>query len=85
MEEKLLSKEKNTSADKVTIFVICLKEEGTLIKGGMIRREPNKDSYLVAPESQVVWMLSGNSGKPRRKAPVGADELHEQAGAATAS
>ena len=28
----------------------------------MIRREPNKDSYLVAPESQVVWMLSGNSG-----------------------
>ena len=48
-------------------------------------REPNKNSYLVAPESQVVWMLSGNSGKPRRKAPVGADEHQEQAGAATAS
>ena len=51
----------------------------------MMGREPQKDSYLVAPESQVVWMLSGNSGKPRRKAPVGADGLQEQAGAATAS
>ena len=51
----------------------------------MMGREPNKNSYLVVPESQVVWMLSGNSEKPRRKAPVGADGLQEQAGAATAS
>ena len=58
---------------------------GRHTKGGMIGREPNKDSFLVVPESQVVWMLSGNSEKPRRKAPVGADGLQEQAGAATAS
>ena len=85
MEKKLLLKGRNNSEDKKTIFYMSSKVGRHTNEGGMMRREPNKDSYLVAPESQVVWMLSGNSGKPRRKAPVGADELHEQAGAATAS